>query len=231
MSALLLDDFITRNPDSLVTVTHDRLGIKLSGILSDSQIVQSLSASYGNSIWGNVASVGQSMSSAGEGNPSKKGRFSKVAGAGLNAVHSYATSQHTLIGTVKTYEGSGEINQPVNMTCFYDWGGNPSFKELEQWLNLMTQPKIYMGGLLGSNLYEPEDLLNLAILNTNIFEGKLLNVRIGNWMLATDVFVTGLNKNYIANTNEDAKPIAIQLSFQINPYRQLSAEELTNWLL
>ena len=231
MNALILDDYIQRNPDSLVTVTHDRLGIKLSGILSDSQIVQSLSASYGNSIWGNVASAGQSLSSAGEGNPSKKGRFSKFAGSGMNVLNSYATSQHTLMGTVKTYEGSGEINLPVNITVFYDWGGNPSFKEVENWLNLMTQPKLNMGGLLGSNLYEPDDLLQLALLNTNIFEGKLLNVKIGSWLLATDVFATSLNKNYIANTNEDGKPIAIQVSFQINPYRQLSAEELTNWLL
>ena len=102
---------------------------------------------------------------------------------------------------------------------------------MEQWINLMTQPKIHIGGLLGSNLYEPDDLLNLAILNTNIFKGKLLNVRLGNWLLATDVFATSVNKNYIANTNEDGKPIAVQLSFQINPYRQLSAEELTDWLL
>lgn len=231
MSALLLDDFLSRNPDSLVIITHDRLNIRLAGLLSDSQVVQSLSAQYGNSIWNGVGAVGSAMSSFGQDNPSGKGKFAKVAGAGVNALTSYATSQHTLIGTVKTYEGSGEINLPINLTCFYDWAGNPSFKEVEKWINLMTQPKIYMGGLLGSNLYEPDDLLNLAILNANLFEGKLVNVMIGGWLFATDVFVNSLNKNYLANTNEDGKPMAVQLSFQINPYRQLSAEELTGWLV
>ena len=83
-------------------------------------------AGYGEEIV-NVAAVGQSFTSAGQDNPSKFGKFSKFAGAGLSAMHSYATSQHTLIGTVKTYEGSGEINLPLNITCFYDWGGNPDF--------------------------------------------------------------------------------------------------------
>lgn len=229
--SLILDDYLKRNPDSLVTVTHDRLGIKLAGLLSDAQLVQSLSAGYGNSILENIGTASTALSSFGQGMPGKKGAFARVAGAGLSAAHSYATSQHTLIGTVQTYEGSGEINIPVNMTIFFNWAGNPSLKEVDNWINLLTQPKVYIGGLLGSNLYEPTDLAKLALLNTNLFKGKLINIRLGNWMLATDVYVTSVSKNFLTNTDEDGKPIALQLSFQIKPYRQLSAEELTAWLI
>jgi hypothetical protein len=226
---LLLDDYLKRNPDSLVTITHEK--IRLAGILTDSQLVQSLSATYGNEILGNFGVAGSSLSARGEGMSGKKGAFTRVMGAGMSAAGSYATSKHTLIGTVNTYEGSGEINIPINCTLFYDWAGNADFKGVENSLNLMTQPKIYPGGLMGSNLYEPDDLLALATLNYDLFKGKLLQVRIGEWFLATDVFATSLNKNYITNANEDGKPVAIQVSFQIKPYRQLSAEELTDWIL
>ena len=231
MSSLILDDFLNRNPDSIVIITHDRLNIRLVGLLNDSQVVQALSAQYGNSIWGGAGSVGGSVSNYGSTVGGKKGGFASAMGSTISAMSSYATSQHTLMGTVKTYEGSGELNLPVSMTCFFDWAGNPDMKKVDKWLNFMTQPKVNIGSLLGSNLYEPDDLLELATLNVNLFEGKLLNVMIGSWLFATDVYATSLNKNYLANTDEDGKPIAVQLSFQINPYRQLSAEELTNWLI
>lgn len=233
--SLLLDDYIKRNPDSLCTISHDRLGIKLSGIISDPQLIQSLSAQYGNSMVSNVSSAGGYMQATGDKLDSKgKGKmanFSRNVGSALSMFGSYATSQHTLMGTIKTYEGSGDINLPVNMTLFYGWGGNPEFKEMDKKLNLITQPLIHSGGLLGSNLYESEDLLQLALLNTDLFKGKLLSIRLGSWLLAKDCFMTSLNKNYHTNTNEDGKPIAVQISFQITPYRQLSAEELSSWIL
>lgn len=222
--SLLLDELIDRNPDALVTITHDRLGISLVGIISDPQLVQSLSASYGDGAKGSVATASSMMGGS-------KNKFVRGIGSALEMANKYQTSKSTLMGTLKLYEGSGDISIPFNVQFFYGWHNNPGFKEMDRQFNLFTQPRKISGGFIGSNLYTASELAKTLALNTEALKGRLPNVSLGSWFLATDVYLTSISKNMSTVLNEDGKPAALQVTFQISPYRQLTAEELSNWIL
>lgn len=224
MSKLLLDDFVSRNPDSLVTITHGRSGVSLTGIISNPELSQTLSAQYGDGAKGLVGKAGSFLSG-------KNNRFAKGAGMILDGINSYNTSKDTMMGTVKLYEGSGSISMPFNVTIFYDWQGNPGFKDLDLQLNLLTQPKLNPGGLLGSNLYDIKTLTSILATNYNALQGKLIYVTLGDWFRAKDVYITNLVKNSSTILNEDEYPMAMNVTFNIEPYRQLTAQELNEWIL
>ena len=226
MANLLLDDYLSRNPDSLVTITHDRLGIGLTGIISDPQLTQNLSASYGQGVQSAVTGAAGSLFGG-------AGKLGGILASATSALSSHLTSKHTLMGTVKIYEGSGDVSIPFNIDLFYNWGGNPDYKAMDLQLNLLTQPRVLNDGLglLGSNLYEPSDLLGLIRLNTELLKGKLISVSLGQWFLAKDVFITGISKSASTVLNEEGSPISLRVSFQIEPYRQLTAQELNEWII
>jgi hypothetical protein len=239
---MLLQDFINRHPDSLCSVNCSTAGISLTGILSDPYLTQGLSAEYGQGFKGLIGSLGGAMSSTGQGMQNanlaagKKGGMAggalDLGGQLMSRVGGYATSKHTLLGTVKVYEGSSDISLPISMLVFPDIMGNGGTKSIDLQINKCTQPKILTGDILTSYFYDMSELEKIPTGNgsLNFFKGKLPTVALGEWFLAPDVYITNVGKGTSTILDEDGKPIAINWNFQITPYRQLSAEELSDWV-
>lgn len=232
MTTDYLKDYRDRNSDSIVTVQHPkRDDIRFEGFFSIPQLTQNLSAMYGQGVKELLGTAGNSMQQN-SGKAGKGARFVNMAGMAMNAAHSWQTSQNTIAGTVMLYEGSSTISIPVDMTIFPGFGINPSYKELDLMMNKLTQPKLYADNILGSNLYDSPELWETVLtLDYNALTGKLPMVSIGEWFHAKDVYITNLAKNSSSILDEDGVPAYISVSFNVQPYRQLTAEELNSWLV
>lgn len=228
----LLEDYIDRNPDSIVVLTHDspKDTIRLYGLLTTPQLTQSMSANYGQGAKG-LISRAQGMLAGVLPTGGIGGAIGGAVGAVGDVYNEYMTGQHTVMGSIKLYEGSEDVTIPINMTLFYNLMGNPSYKEMDRQLNLLSQPNVNELGLFGSNLYETAKLLEVFKLNKDALTGVLPHLLIGSWFHAKDVYVTNINKNHQTVLDEDGKPMAMTVTFNIQPYKQLTAAQLNDWIL
>jgi len=136
--------------------------------------------------------------------------------------------KHSVRDSVKAYGVPNEISFSLSMDIIPGKDGNPSsYKEILHQIAKLTQAYFNKDGMYETYLYNELSLKD-RLKDYNAFDGQLISIQIGDWFSGSGFLITSSNVNYSTITDDEGKPLFLEWSITFEPYRQLTAEELSN---
>ena len=190
----------------------------LQGLLDNDEVSYTAAANIGGST---LAGMGEGFA---------RGAGKAVVGKALGDFGKNLVGEtfKTVMSTFKGYEDSQPSSFPTSIHLFPNKFVNGSYNEMIEILGRMTQPNTEDNTFLKSYLYSPEDTKKLAS-GEDPFKGQLIHVTIGNWFLATGLFMTSGPPTMSKFVDDSKKPIYAKLDANFESYKVLNAKEWAAW--
>jgi len=165
------------------------------------------------------------------------GSFTGAVDKGIQGVKNYVTKlvtgeglKTTSIGqTIKTYSSSAVGGFSVSFMCIPGKLSCGSYTDEINKLSKLTLPKSNKG-TMESNLYTTS-LTKQIFKGNDVFKGGLIHVSIGSYFHASGLYCTSTSYEMSEIIDDEGKPLYMNVSLSFSPYRVLTADELSSWIL
>jgi hypothetical protein len=209
-------------PEYLVIIQNMKDKTTLMGLFEGDEFSYNLGASLGASAANIATDVGKGAG---------KSLVKRMSGEAGEAILGIAESHTTNIAsTLKGYDQGNPTPFSLSLHVFRGSGTNPDkYSEIVRRYSTWTQPKLGLGGIMQSHLYEVTDMDDILTKGADKFKNALISVQIGSWFHAMGLFCESVQPVYSTIVDEDKQPIYLKLQCSFVPYKVLTPEEISEW--